>query len=273
MSEPEARPAGWLARSGEDLHALVARALDALRGGSVAAVVATIPLAIVALATFFIALAAMPWRPRGSSEEVAIVVMSCAVHALGLAFLQAGALAAFGLAARGSAPTSSHALGRAARRVPRLWAATFLFFGAPLLAFMLAAITTSERRGDRPPVAALEIAWAVLVVWAHVRYFLLQSVVLVVEDETGFFESFRRAHALGRGRFPLLLAATVAPCLVVAAAQPSAIGLAAMGAGSVAVLAQLVAFAGWIAFFFLRPALAAAAYAVTLAPPSPDEGG
>jgi hypothetical protein len=111
------------------------------------------------------------------------------------------------------------------------------------------------------------VAGGVVLVCAHARWLTLAQVVACVEDGVGARAALHRADELGRGRFPLLLAVTLLPFLALVMAGPSELGIEALGLEPNRVaIRELSYLAGIALFLYVRPAFAAAAYGIVVAP-------
>jgi hypothetical protein len=266
------------ASHGQDLLALVHETGRVVRRGSVAALVAMCFMVTVAITLGFVVGMAISiveayYRFPSPSESplffAVMVVIASSLYALVPAFLQAGPLAAYGLVALGDTPEVGKTLRVALRALPRLALLDLLFVLLPVLAIGLAAPLVWEgKTGNRPVLTGLAMGvFAALVVWSHARLLLFWQVSYALKSAAPWRER-PSSWRLGHDRFPLQLAATIAPYFVwIAAARPSAAASDFLDGGLARALPTIVAFAGAILFIFLRPAFAAAAYSVALGQP------
>lgn len=245
------------------LMELFPEAVGILRRGTLAALIALVPLTALAAGTLIgswivaeqvVGHPTFFGPPRGA---LAFVILN-AGFALALALFRAGPLAAYGLAAAGRKPALGRTLALAVRRAPRLLPITLLSgnLGGWLFALSWNEIGSfAGRSPPRAPIALLGLATLVLV---YMRFLLLSSVAVVVEAR--FVASFARSVRAGHGRFALLAVAGLLPFAAFVLAHPSEIALAAVGR-RLAHKLELLAWIGAFACFFLaRPLLAAAAY-------------
>ncbi len=183
---------------------------------------------------------------------------------LGLACLLAGPLAAYGLAALGAQPRPGEAFRLGVQRIWRLTPLVYLFLTLPLL-LLPSAVDVFRDARTYPAAFVVMLAVTPPFLWLFARYFVLAAVCVVIETAP-IVRAFRRAHELGKGRFPILLTATLFPMvlyvmtLLILAPETGAPPGLYHAALAVALLCLVV----------LGPALAAAAYAVVL--PTTGEG-
>jgi hypothetical protein len=257
----------------QDLLALVQETGRILRRGTVSALLAALPMVVTAVITvgfvvgmiiFFLrrddGLIHPPASPFYST--LLDVVGVCAVYTLGLTALQAGPLVAYGLVALGEEATVRRTLALAVRAVPRLALLyLLLFFGPPIVFTLLADLVLGGQRSSAVVATAtaevLAQATAIaLVVWGNTRILLFAQVSVALRNATR--RELPSSWSLGRGRFPLQLAATVVPIFVlIAAVRPSAYTSAFLQGSLVQqAIEVLAAIAGVNLFTFLRAALA-----------------
>jgi hypothetical protein len=207
-------------------------------------------------------------RPGGPPSpiwhEVAFVVTSTATYSIALALFEAAPLAAFGLAAVGEEPRIGRTIKLGCLATPRLAAAYLFLCGLPL--FAASRLFGPSFRSLDPVVKVLAVAMASgALVWLHSRLLLLWQVATTVRSIPGARPA--GVWKLGRGRFPLLFIATIAPFAVIAVAHPSEAGTAALesaGSGLGTAIGATGAIVGFFVFLFIRAALAAATYACCL---------
>jgi hypothetical protein len=242
------------------------------RRGLKAALVSFPLFFILAVVIAGVIIGALSWflldqaKPSGLASNmwfmIAFTVGSFSSYAVALALFEAGPLAAFGLAAVGEEPRIGRTIKLGLLAAARLAPAYFVLFIVPLIAIsgMFGPIF---RPGFDPVVGAISIASAVgALVWLHARFLTLWQVATTVRSVPGARPA--STWRLGRGRFPLLFIATIAPFAIIAAARPSEAGTAALesaGSGLGTAIETFAAIAGFIVFLFVRAALAAATYA------------
>jgi hypothetical protein len=260
-------PRGYFGRALDDVVALAPAASEIGRRGAVAAVVVTLGLALVACAIGGACFAVANWL-SGSSSSINVtrgLILFCFAPLLLLAFamVQAGPLAAFGLAARtdGAVPIGDAFL-RALRRAPWLALVDFVLF-----AILIPVMITAGCAGQLLFSAGGALSSAIVVV---IQAFFVLPMVGVVSSPDGGWPGIQEAGRLRRGRYALLLVAALVPHLIQMIARPSDVGVkAAQDFGADLALVQfLVAAAGWVASFFVGALLAAAAWKVVSRPRS-----
>lgn len=268
----------------ENVGDLLVETSRVLKRGTLAAVAASVALAlvaalIVASGLFMKSLLfdlRSPLRDVAGTFGVFVVIGACA---LGLALVLGAPIAAYGLAARGEAPRVLTAIRLSLRAAPRfacILFVTILFVG---FLFLVAFVFSRGLFPEGTDAIAFFVLLPIALVWVArvvVGYVVPASVVLVVEGAS-LAASFERTAALRRGRLlPLVVVVLLPMVLVAASVRPSAPGLALLkdlGGELDGYAFRFVTCTAAVASTLLATALAASAYGLAsrAGRPSPNE--